>query len=301
MRIIEWHRTALRTKSAVTWGFFDGVHLGHQKLLKKLSALARSVDASPVVVTFRNHPAEVLYGASVRKITSLEEKLELFAVCGAEVCAIIRFTRSFAMTPGDRFIRELKSRLNAAAILFGYDSRFGYMRRYGRREIGSVCRELGIRTASCNAITINGITVSSRRIRRLLETARLEEANSMLGRAYSVRGTVIRGRGLGRGLGFPTANIKPDKELIIPYGVYKTRCEVHGRSYSSVTHYGARPTLSLARPGVECHLLNFRRRDLYGAPVRVEFFRRIRGVKKFSSMESLGKQIAKDAAAAQLR
>ncbi|MBI4244057.1 MAG: bifunctional riboflavin kinase/FAD synthetase [Planctomycetes bacterium] len=295
MKIASWQHDKSKIPSVVTWGVFDGVHAAHNELLHKLISLGRRFNLRPIVITFSKHPANVLYNAGVKLICTLEERIKLIQEAGIKQCLVVSFTKGFSRIGGDKFVRQLALKLNAKIILLGYDSRFGYKRKYGENELKHLCSLLGIKIFSQNVVRIGGRAVSSRQIRFLLSKGRLQEASKMLGRCYSVERKVVKGYQLGRTIRFPTANLDiKNKSLLIPFGVYKTLCCVGRKKYQSVTHYGPRPVIKSKQPTIETHLINYDGADLYSKYINVQFIKRLRRIRSFKNFNQLRSQIARD-------
>ncbi|MFT5152229.1 MAG: riboflavin kinase/FMN adenylyltransferase [Planctomycetota bacterium] len=276
--------------AVVSIGVFDGVHLGHQAILKANVERARELGATSTVVTFRHHPKRVLLGRAPRTLTTLEHRLELFRRAGIEHTLAMRF---------DEELRE-EDKLNAECFVLGFDSKFGRNRAGGPESL----RKAGHSVEVVDRVTVEQRAVSSTAIRESVELGDLERASAMLGRPVSIYGTVVSGRQLGRTLGFPTANLDLHHELHPPTGVYaawayrvepKQRTE-QGTGIGAVVNIGYRPTVPGTRPDqplVETHLLDFDG-ELYGAHLEVEFVRRLREEKRFDGLDSLRAQIDRD-------
>ncbi len=287
--------------SVVSVGVFDGVHRGHQEILRTNVARARALGARPTVVTFRQHPTTVLLGRSPRMLTSLEHKLELFRRAGIEHAVALTFDAALREVSAEEFAREfLVRRLDARKLVLGFDSKLGH----GREGTPEFLRALGFDVEVVGQVLAGGRPISSTAIREAVELGDLDGAAQMLGRRVAVYGDVVRGNQLGRVLGFPTANLDLHHELRPPVGVYagfarriEREGRAPGRAWPSVVNIGYRPTVSGERPEspqVEVHLLGFEG-DLYGAHVELEFVRRLRDEQRFPDVETLRRQIELDA------
>jgi len=281
-------------------GYFDGVHLGHQAVLRRGAEEAARRRGELWVLTFDPHPLRVLDPAHApRLLTAAEHKLALLARHGAAGCLHLPFTREVAATEPEAFLRDLKRNApSLACLLVGRDWRFG---RGGRGDVRLVRRlgsELGIDVRVARAVRRGGAPVSSTRVRAAVEAGRLDEAATLLGRPFSVIGTVRRGRGVGRTLGYPTANLDPHNEVLPPRGVYAVEADFgHGRC-RGVLNYGRRPTFGESGEAeLELHALA-PVGDCYGRDVEVWFLRRLRAERRFSSPEALRRAIARDVAQA---
>lgn len=304
----RWALDAPENGSVVSVGVFDGVHLGHQRILTRNLAHARELGARATVVTFRDHPKTLLLGRAPRMLTSLDHRLELFRRAGIEHTLVLTFDDELRRTSAREFAFELcVGRLGARKFVLGFDSKVG-ANREGTPE---ALRALGLDVEIVPQVVVANRPVSSTAIREAVELGDLEPAARMLGRRVSVHGEVVRGDQLGRQLGFPTANLDLHHELRPPNGVWVSRARVVrygteptlGPWLGAVTNIGWRPTLGGERPElprVEAHLLDFEG-DLYGAYVELEFVAALRAEQRFSGLAALRAQIEKDVAEARER
>lgn len=278
-------------------GVFDGVHLGHQALIARCLADARAAGGTPVVVTFDPHPVKVLQSDTApRVLTATQHKTELIGQLGIGHLLIVDFTLAFAATPPDEFIRALAAHsLPLAEICVGHTWTFGARRAGNLALLDTLGRELGFRTAGIPDVLENGEPVSSTRIRRLITGGDLAGAARLLGREYTILGTVEAGQRVGRTLGFPTANLSAHNELFPPSGVYAVTARLGDRQLPGVANIGTRPTVAgTTRPrSLEVHLLDFAE-DIYGQDLEIQFAGYLRPEKKFSGLEALREQIARD-------
>ena len=263
-----------RRPSAVALGVFDGVHLGHRAILGAAVAHARAIGSPAVACTF--------------------DRLELIAACGVAAAVVLAFTRELAAMEPEAFVKDvLVDRLDARQVVVGFNHRFGR----GARGDAALLRELGARGGFgvdvIEPLTVDGVPVSSTAIRAALGRGDLEAAVRMLGRPYTLPGKVVAGAGRGRTLGFPTANIAPDRPVLVAPGVYACTVEVADQPRRAVVNVGVRPTFDEKTLAVEAHLLDFSG-DLYGQTVRVMFRSRVREERRFSSVDALRAQIADD-------
>src|SRR6266851_10187231 len=285
--------------SAVALGAFDGIHLGHRAILGTAVAQARQGRLQAVACTFDRHPMEVLQpGRAPLPITTLDERLELIGETGIDTTVVIPFTQSVAAVEAKTFVQDvLIEALRAREIVVGFNHRFGRGARGDTGLLESLAGPLGFRAHIVPALMVDGVTVSSSEIRGALQRGDLPRAARLLGRAYSIQGEVVRGAGRGRTLGFPTANVRTARPLLLPAGVYACQADVEGAHHQAVINVGVRPTFGETELAVEAHLLDFTG-DLYGRRVRLTFLRRLRDERKFSSVEALRSQIALDVLAA---
>jgi riboflavin kinase/FMN adenylyltransferase len=287
--------------SVVSIGVFDGVHLGHRAILRCNVARAAELGARPTVVTFRDHPKQLLLGRAPRTLTSLEHRLELFRRAGIEHTLVLGFDERLRAMPAAEFAREVLVRgLGARRLVLGFDSKFGHSRSGTPEEL----RRLGYEVEVVEQVLVRGRAVSSTAIREAVELGDLEAAREMLGRPFAVYGEVVHGDGLGQRLGFPTANLDPHHELLPPNGVYACWARRPAREQdapqAAVVNIGLRPTLERtgeAGPRVEAHLLDFEG-DLYGQVLELEFVLALRAERRFPSLDELCAQIERDVAAA---
>ena len=277
-------------------GVFDGMHLGHQAVISTSAEHARSVNGTPVVVTFDPHPEKVLRPqAAPHLLTATQHKIGLIRDLGVGHLLIIAFDKQFAATEPEDFVQQLvKHSKPLREICVGHEWAFGKNRR-GNLEL---LKKLGARfdfgVVGIPPVTVNGEIVSSTTIRQAVEAGDLRKAAAMLGREYTILGTVVRGDDLGKKIGFPTANLSAHNEQFPPNGVYFAQAILNGVIYPGVVNLGYRPTVSSEKDRVlEIHLSDFDR-DIYGSDLEVRFVRYLRPEKKFESVEALARQIALD-------
>jgi riboflavin kinase/FMN adenylyltransferase len=298
------------TRPILTVGNFDGVHLGHRAILDIVTARARAVKGDAVVYTFDPHPRRVISPqATLRLLTTLEQKLELFAEAGVDVVVVERFDLDFARTPAESFVREfLHARIRPLEVYVGYDFHFGRDREGSMRMLTELGPRLGFSVTIIPEVVIGENDVNSTRIRQLLGDAKVEEAAQLLGRDYTVRGRVVKGDERGRGLGFPTANLEPENEVLPAPGVYAGQVRLldageppAGTTLPAVTNVGTRPTFGTSdRVVAEAHLIDFSG-DLYGRRLDLSFRFHLRPERRFSGAEALRAQIDADRAEARRR
>ncbi len=285
-----------------TIGNFDGVHLGHRKILETAVARAREVDRPSFAITFEPHPMAVLRpGDAPRRIQTLRQKEEAIASIGVDTLLVIPFTRDFSLTEPEEFVRTLlRDRLGASELFLGAHFAFGRGKRGDLALLSRMGAECGFSVSSVPEVLADGAPVSSTRIRRALEKGDVRDADAMLGREYELDGLVSRGDRLGHQIGVPTINLEPENELPPADGVYVTEIEIRsfGRRFPSVTNIGRRPTLyEDYTTTIETYVLDFSA-DVYGERVRLFFLERLREERKFPSMMDLKAQIQRDIAAA---
>src|SRR5712671_590570 len=286
--------------TVLTLGVFDGLHLGHQLIMKTIVERARATDAVPTVITFDPHPRALLHPESAPPLLqTFDQKIEALGVLGIEQTIVIRFDQNFAQIRAEDFLRAvIADRLHAKEVYLGCGFAFGHGREGNIDLLRRVSQGLGFFADEVPEVRLRGRRVSSSRIRALLQEGRVNLARRMLGRPYGVEGRVVRGAERGVTLGFPTANLHPQNRVIPRNGVYVTATLIEGQWRRSVTNIGTRPTFeSAAATSVETFVMNWSG-DLYGDVLRVRFLHRLRDEKKFGSVDELKSQIERDVARA---
>lgn len=285
--------------SAVALGVFDGIHLGHRVILGTAVDEARRHGLAALACTFEPHPMEVLQpGRAPLPLTTLGERLDLIAATGIDTAVVVAFTPNVAAVEPEAFVRDvLLGLLQARHVVVGFNHRFGRGAQGDTRLLQALGARLGFQAHVVPPTTVDGVPVSSSEIRAALQAGDLPRAARLLGRFYSVQGEVVRGLGRGRTLGFPTANVKTDRVLPLPPGVYACHGLVGSVKYRAVVNIGVRPTFGEGQFAVEAHLLDFSG-DLYGSRFELQFLRRLRDERKFTDVEALRAQIAQDVTAA---
>jgi riboflavin kinase/FMN adenylyltransferase len=282
-------------------GVFDGVHLGHQAVISTSARHARVASGTPVVVTFDPHPAKVLRpNEAPHLLTATQHKIALIRDLGVAHLLVLHFDQPFAATPPEEFVRQLVTNsCPLREICVGHEWSFGK----GRAGNLALLKQLGTTydfdVVGVQAVTVNGEVVSSTAIRRAVADGDLTRATQMLGREYTILGTVKVGEKLGRKLGFPTANLSAHSEQFPPNGVYVAEARLSGALYRGVANLGYRPTVSAGKPErlLELHLFDLNN-DIYGEEIEVRFLRYLRPEQKFQNVEALAAQISRDVAQA---
>lgn len=298
MQIIE-KETAfqLNTPSAVAIGKFDGIHRGHQSLLRHvLEQKNRGLQA--VVFTFDPSPAVLFSGISLPELTTKKEKRRLFEELGIDVLIEYPLDFTTAATEPEEFIEKiLAGRMKTAYIAAGEDLSFGKKGRGDAALLKKMSGQFGYQTEIIEKVCLEGVEISSTYVREVIKTGDMEKAEKLIGEAYSVSGVVAHGKRLGRKLGMPTVNLLPEEEkLLPPYGVYFSEVSVGERVYKGITNIGCKPTVNNEKQaGVETYLYDFAQ-DIYGKEITVRLFSFLRPEKKFASVEELKNRMAADIA-----
>lgn len=277
-------------------GIFDGVHKGHQLLIRRMVASARRKKSKSLVITFHPHPVEVLHHKKVSYLVSLPQRLELIKNLGVDIAVVIKFTERFSRLHPEEFVKKyLADRLGVKKVFVGDDFRFGQNRSGDVGSFEQMGKKFGFLVKHMRPLKKITDKISSSSLRELISNGSLQDAASMLGRNISVSGKVIHGSARGKKLGYPTANIKIDSGILPPQGVYAVRVMLNKRVFQGMVNIGSRPSFADQNPGVhfEVHILNFRK-NIYGHSIKVEFLKKIREEQKFSSLDALISQIRSD-------
>ena len=287
--------------AVVTIGTFDGVHIGHQAIFRKMRELAENIDGQTVVVTFSPHPRQVLNidSSNLRFICTEEEKLKRIEQFGIDNVVIITFTKEFARTPSEDFIKNfIIERIKPSYIVVGYDHHFGKNRMGDFDQLTQLGQQFSFKVERVEAQDVDEVAVSSTKIRHALAIGDVATANRLLGYPYSVTAEVVRGNMIGRTIGFPTANLELPKEykLINNAGVYTCLVDLNGTTYKAMANIGKRPTIGDRDDDnfiIEVNIFDFDQ-DIYGQHITVRFLDRIRSEVKFNGLEELKTQLNQD-------
>lgn len=282
-------------KTIAAIGIFDGVHLGHRRIIKAAVRAAKRSKGRSIVITFDPHPLKVLKPCQpIPSIMSTAHRMRLICELGADVCAVIKFTRRFSgLKPRDFIKKVLVDRFKASELFIGSNFVFGKNNAGSAALLKRLGPEYGFKVAIVPMVKVNGKVVSSTAIRNLIIRGKIKEASRMLGRPVTVFGTVVSGASRGRLLGYPTANIDPHHEAIPPSGVYAVRVRLGNKKFGGALFIGHRPTFGEKEPVIEAHIFDFRSM-IYGEDIEVTFIKRLRGVRKFAGHRKLVEQIRKD-------
>ncbi len=296
MKVFRGAKRRPKIKDAVlTLGNFDGLHLGHQKIIRKVAARARELGTKSVVYTFEPHPLKVVAPhKSPPLILDAKDKAGLIGSFGIDCLIFARFTKEFAATHPREFVEKvLHKALSVKEVWVGHDFSFGRGRAGTVGYLKELGKELGFKVFVVPAFKKGEHIVSSSRIRTLIKEGGVKGASALLGRDYSIKGRVVRGMDIGKAMGFPTANLAVESELVPANGVYAAYAVIKGRRLPAVLNIGTAPTFGGRDRGVEVHILDFDG-DIYGKRMEVHFVKRLRDEKAFKSKEALVRQITKD-------
>jgi len=289
-------------KVCVAIGVFDGVHLGHQQVIRQCLSDALQNEGISVVVTFDRHPSTIVAPQHAPPmIYPLEKRLQVIGSLGVDATWLIPFDAAFSEISGDEFVRLLvRDFKNVFSICVGNGFTFGKGRSGNVPLLNTLGKEFGFKVHSTANLALNAQTISSTRVREAVQSGKLDLAGQMLGRPYSLCGQVVEGDRLGRTFGFPTANLDVTGLVLPPLGVYAAHAEVQGQKFRAVVNLGKRPTLQspVPRLQVEAHLLDFDR-EIYGEAMQLVFIKKLRNEEKFASVDALKEQIRRDIVAAQ--
>ena len=282
----------------VTIGTFDGVHLGHQAIFNKMKEDAQKVKGYTVVITFYPHPRIVLGLDSdkLRFINTQERKINRIEEAGIDFLVIVPFNKEFAALSSQEFIADfVVEKIKPVKIVTGYDHHFGRDREGSFELLSKLGKQYGFDVEKVNAQLVNDVKVSSTRIRNLLEAGKIKAANTFLGYEYSITGKVVHGQSIGKGMGFPTANIEVSDEykLIAAVGVYACRVEFMGKYYNGMSNIGFRPTIDHGELTIEVNIFDFEQ-QIYGEYITIYFVDRMRDEHKFENKGALKTQLEKD-------
>ena len=284
-------------QSVITIGTFDGVHIGHKAILKRLVETAKTDGLDSVVLTFFPHPRMVLQkDTDIKLINTIDERSELLEKTGIDHLIIHPFTHAFSRLTALEYVRDiLVNKLKAKKIIIGYDHRFGRNRNANIEDLKEFGKVYDFEVIEISAKEIDDVAVSSTKIRKALDEGEIETANNYLGYNFMISGEVVKGKALGRTINYPTANLelKEKYKLVPKYGVYIVKSKIHGRELFGITSIGTNPTVKGKERTIETHFLDFEG-ELYGEHITLEFLKKIREEETFKSVEILRKAIAQD-------
>ena len=300
MKVITSNEDYRFTKSnVIALGNFDGIHIAHQKVIKTALQIAKKNSLSSLVLLFDKHPISVLNDSAPKLLTTLDQKIKILEQLGVDYVYIQEFDVKFSTLEPDYFIiKILIDKLLAASIVAGFDYRFGKGAKGDTQYLKEICVKFKTDVTIVDKVDFDNEPVSASRIRNLLDEGDIEKANKLLGRRYSIEGTVVHGRGLGSKIGFPTANIDISKNIKLPgSGVYLTKSSIDNELFDSITNIGSNPTINdYLTDGISCetHVIGYSNLNLYDKEIVIQFKRKIRNEQKFDSLDQLRKAIEND-------
>jgi riboflavin kinase/FMN adenylyltransferase len=284
-------------QSVVTIGTFDGVHIGHKTILKRVVETAKKENLDSVVLTFFPHPRMVLQqNSDIKLLNTIEERTQLLEKTGLDHLVIHPFTHAFSRLTALEYVRDiLVNSLKAKKIIIGYDHRFGRNRNADIEDLKEFGKTYNFEVEEISAKEIDDVAVSSTKIRKALDAGDVETANSYLGYNFMISGEVVRGKAIGRTINYPTANLKlkENYKLVPKNGVYVVQSQINSENIFGITSIGTNPTVGGKEKTIETHFLNFNK-DLYGKEINIEFLKFIRDEETFDSVEILRQEIIKD-------
>jgi len=293
MRIIDLQEADREGKIA-TIGVFDGVHIGHMRILERVVERGKTFGLIPTVITFKVHPEFVIKGKAPAVLTTFSQKARLFERAGIKLCLLLEFSRDISLMEPEEFIEKyIVQVLNIRYLVVGHDFAFGKGRSGTWETLKQASEKFGFGLERIEPVRVRNIPVSSTRIRELIAEGKLEAAREFLGRAYIIEGEVVGGEGRGRRLGFPTANIDYNNMQLPPDGVYAGFCKVEGEIHKAVANLGLRPTFGEGKRVFEVYILDFSD-NIYGQKVEFAFVRRLREEIRFPSVHKLIEQMRLD-------
>jgi len=290
--------SSAKNKSIITIGTFDGVHMGHKVILDRLNKISSRQKGKSILITFFPHPRHVLHkeDQEMRLINTLDEKKELLEKAGLDILIINKFTKDFSRIKSVNFVRDiLVDQLKVDTLVIGYDHHFGRNREGSINELEGLAELYGFNIEMVPPQLFQDIAVSSTKIRKLLESGKIERANHYLGYNFFINGKVVKGNGIGKKINFPTANILINNELkILPCdGVYAVLLSLGNKKYKGMMNIGLNPTLNGKIRSLEVNIFDFNQ-DIYGQEIKVSFIKRIRDEKRFKDIEGLKRQLIID-------
>ncbi|GGD22046.1 bifunctional riboflavin kinase/FAD synthetase [Hyunsoonleella pacifica] len=292
---IEEYKSKVST--IVTIGTFDGVHVGHQKIVNRLITLGKKEDFKSVILTFFPHPRMVLQkDSNIKLINTIEERSRILDTLGLDYLLIKKFTKDFSRLSAEEFVKQvLIDKLNTKKVIIGYDHRFGRNRNADINDLIKYGKEFGFEVEEISAQDINDVAVSSTKIRKALFEGDIQKANKYLGYPFMLSGTVVKGKGIGKELDYPTANIniKEDYKLIPKQGSYVVKSVIDSETVFGMMNIGMNPTVNGKTESIEVHFFNFSK-TIYGKDIQIDVLERIRDEQKFESILELKKQLQKD-------
>lgn len=297
MKIKKASDYKLLSNSVVTIGTFDGVHVGHKKIIKRLVKIADAENLQAIVLTFFPHPRMVVQNdTNIKMLNTIDEKTKLLEAEGIDHLVVKKFTKEFSRLSAQDYVRDvLVEKLHVKHIIIGYDHHFGRNRTANINDLKAFGEIYDFKVTEISAHEINEVAVSSTKIRSALSNGNLKTANTFLGYNFMLTGTVVKGKGLGKKLDYPTANLQIEEpyKLIPKNGVYVVKAHIEGKTVFGMMNIGTNPTVDGKNQSIEVHFFDFSN-DIYGAQVEIEILERLRDEQKFESLEALKNQLSKD-------
>ena len=285
----------LSKATIATIGTFDGIHIGHQKILNSLTRFAKENSLKSVVITFDPHPRKVINKKnSIELINTIEEKKEILKTLGIDYLILQKFDEKFSETEANKFVEILKNNINIKKLIVGYDHRFGKNRNADINDLKKYGKELNFEVIEIDALEIKEVNISSTKIRSAIKDGNIRKANSYLGYNFFLSGEVVKGHSRGKELGFPTANLKIDKDKIIPKnGVYLVKSKIDHQYIYGMMNIGYNPTFNNKSKKIETHFFNLNK-NLYGKIIKIELLEYIREEKRFETVDDLIQRLKLD-------
>lgn len=282
-------------KTYITIGSFDGIHMGHLSLINKAISLSESSNTKSMLSTFKEHPLNIINKAAAPKILmDNETKIDILKSCGLDILNFIDFNQRIMQMMPENFVLNMLQHYNMKGIITGFNHRFGYKNLGDVNLLKTLSEKYNFELYVLPPVTFKNEIVSSTRIRNCIIDGNLEDANSMLLRPFSIKGSVVHGREIGRSMGFPTANLKYNPKFILPKnGVYYTRVYYNNVEYKGITNIGNNPTVNGTKLTVETHILDFNE-NIYGKEIILNFIKKIRDEITFRNVNDLKRQLEKD-------
>ena len=285
----------LSKSTIATIGTFDGIHIGHQKILNSLARFAKENSLKSVVITFDPHPRKIIYKKnSIELINTIEEKKEKLKTLGIDYLIVQKFDEKFSETEANKFVEILKNNINIEKLIVGYDHRFGKNRNADINDLKKYGKELNFEVIEIDALEIEEVNISSTKIRSAIKDGNIRLANSYLGYNFFLSGEVVKGHSRGKELGFPTANLKIDEDKIIPKnGVYLVKSKIDHQDIYGMMNIGYNPTFNNKSKKIETHFFNLNK-NLYGKIIKIELLEYIREEKRFETVDDLIQRLKLD-------
>lgn len=297
---MELHNTLKsysKSASVITIGTFDGVHIGHQKIINSLKSVANSKGLQSVILTFFPHPRMILqHSLNIKLLNTIDERKDILESLGLDHLVVLKFTKEFSKLSPERYVKEiLMDGLNAKHIIIGYDHRFGKNRRADIKDLIEFGNQFNFKVEEISVQDVEEVAVSSTKIRTALNLGDIKTANAFLGYNYFLTGIVVKGKQIGAQIGFPTANlfIKEEYKLIPKNGVYVVKSFIGNTRYFGMMNIGTNPTVDGSEQSIEIHFFDFDQ-DIYGKKLKIELLERLRHERKFDSLENLSAQLNTD-------